>query len=254
MPKRINIKGEHAIVRTLGLSEQAKMFGLTPPEKKSSLKMLQFARAAERIRKREGRIVKRTHVAKDSIVPASYSAALSLANLLFPNNFPKIIATDLKKSNSVHSNTTYSKQVILTKESQRGIDSFYEERAQGNGFIAHHNNSDFSNYYKKNHLEIQKISDKISAETGLEINDGAMNVGITKKGSKSHFVFFELDGIDFGKLNNYIQKLPAQTIQQKIKKRQAELLFNLLDSQKPKNKILSVHAQQKYVDRSHSFV
>lgn len=220
------------MVRTLGSVKQAKMFG-------------------KRIKPYN--IVQRTHIAKNSSVPASYSVAMTLANLLFPNNFPKIIATGLKDTNAQHSNTIYTKLVPLKKESLRGIESFYEERSKGNGFEAFHNDSDFSRYYKKYGSDIQKISDKISAKSGLQINDSTMNVGV-RKGIKKNFVFFELDGVDLRKLGAFIQKLPASTPQQSLKKKQAVALFDFLLKQKQKGKLLNVHAQEKYVDRHYDFL
>ena len=50
-----------------------------------------------------------------------YSSAMTIANLLFPKNFPKQIASAAPKSR-----TTFSERVKLTAKSQRVIENFYK--------------------------------------------------------------------------------------------------------------------------------
>jgi hypothetical protein len=231
MPK-LKIKAEHAKVRTLGFFEQGKLFASKPPENKVSKRAVQLFREAERSRKEIGRIVRRQQHKKNASLPASYSSAMSLANLLFPNNFPKVIATGLKEKGNLHSSVVYSQLVPLTRESQRGIESFYHNRKQTRGLIFF--KTPFEKYSVANKDSFHKVAEKIG-ESGLLINYNPMNVGIRENSAKKSFVFFEVFGVDLFKIKKYINKLPVSTDSQKLLKAQAERLVSFIESQKTNN-------------------
>ena len=243
MPK-INIKCEHANVRTLGFFEQGKVFAQKPVEKKFSKRVVQIFRDAVRSRKELGKIVLRKQHGEKSILPASYSSAMSLANLLFPNNFPRIIATGLKEQSNLHSSVVYSKLVPLKKESQRGINSFYTNRMQRRGlnFLE----TPYHKYSVANKTSIREVARKLE-ESGLVINDALMNVGISQNGAKKSFVFFEVSGIDLFKIRKYINALPTSTASQKLLKAQAERLVSFIESQEANGPDMRVntHSQVK---------
>ncbi len=227
MPKKINIKGEHSNVRTLGFFEQGKMFATKPASKIVSKQILQRIKDAVKSRRELGRVVRRKQHKGNTILPASYSAAMNLANLLFPKNFPKLIATGLRESGNPHALVTYSKQIPLTRESQQGIDSFYTNRIQRRGlnFIK----TSYGKYADANKASIREVARKIE-ESGLVINDLVMNVGI-RKGLGKEFVFFEVSGIDLPQIRKYVNNLPQKTDSQKLLKSQAENLLSFIEAQ-----------------------
>jgi hypothetical protein len=225
---KLKRKADHSTVRTLGFLEQGKLFASKPPEKKVSKRAIQIFRDAVRSRKELGRIVRRQQHKGDAILPVSYSSAMSLANLLFPKNFPRIIATGLKEEGNLHSSIVYSQLVPLTRESQRGIECHYSNSMQRRGLTP------FQKHSASNKNSILEATKRIE-ESGLFINPASMNVGIRENGAQKSFVFFEVEGIDLFKIKKYINNLPVTTDSQKLLKAQAERLVGFIESQKSNN-------------------
>ena len=217
----MSIRGEHASVKTLTAVQQAKRFG-----KKTNSK-INLTKQAIATKIKLGTIVRRKHLKKGQYVPASYSAAMSLANLLFPKNFPQIIATGLKRRNQQHSSISYSKLVPLTQESQKGIESFYGEVLNKKPKSV--KGTKYNEHSKKISQKLFETSMKIE-ESGIVLNNSPMNVGVRKSIGKE-LVFFEIGGIDLKKLHRYIRKLPQTTKAQKLTKDQAWVLFKFLKTQ-----------------------
>ena len=251
MSRRLNILGEHAVVRTLGRVEQAKLFASSPLKKSRGGRAFQLAKDALKTRRRMGFIIERKqHNGKVSL-PASYSAAMSLAHLLFPKNFPEPVATRLKQSGQAHSKTVYTKQVSITRESQEGINSFYRDirhsygmGLQGLTSILRFEDTNYYKYHKEYKVEIKAAEVKFD-EMGLSVNHKEMNVGIRKLNGKKEFVFFEIDGINIEKLTDYVLKLPSQTPAQQLKKTQAMNLLKFIAVQEQKDGMVKTHMVEK---------
>jgi len=178
--RRFSIRGDHAKVNTLSKSKKKKL-GFSGRQ----------------------RIVQR---AAESRLPVSYSAALCLANLLYPRNFPRLMASGLDKK------TTFSRLVEIDKPSQKAINSFYRRRYDSAQYKHHEINV--------NSEATHNVWLKIKKESGISINWGAMNIGFRNKNP----VFFEIHLIDLKKLNSKILALPEGK-----KKQLAMSLFKMLE-------------------------
>lgn len=239
MGRDISIRGEHASVRTLSAIQQAKRFG------KATTSKLQLAKQVIATKMKEGTLVRRKHIKKGYYVPASYSAAMSLANLLFPKNFPQIVATGLKTKTQKHSNVTYTKFIPLTKESQKGIESFYDDVLNKKfRMFFNFEKTKYNKYPKKVNPKIAEISKRIG-ESGIVLNDYPMNVGV-RRAIGNEFIFFEVGAVDLKKLHRYIRKLPQATEKQKLTKSQAWALFEFLKTQPVESDgLIHTHARSK---------
>ncbi|VVB74846.1 Uncharacterised protein [uncultured archaeon] len=98
MKGTINIRGDHAVARTL-----------SPKARKALLPKMRGPVVERRTRK--------------NIYNPVYSQAMTLGWLLFPRTFPKQLAS-ARKTPSI----TYSRQVNLNKRSQNTIEEFYNRR------------------------------------------------------------------------------------------------------------------------------
>ena len=231
MVRKISIKGEHSMVRSQGAFEQAGLFGTKPPEKKPVKRFLQLIKDAAKTRKITGHVVQREHTSVKRRIPASYSSAMTLAHLLYPKNFPKIIATGTKLAKELHSQITYTQYSPLTRQSQLGINSFYYWRS-GAGDAYHKHKT-------QNKKAIQAAYKEIK-QSGIFANKKAMNVGISKSDAKTP-VFFEVTGIYLPRLKVTIQNLPANNEEQRRTKRQAQLLLKFLEKQPNVSGLLHTH-------------
>ena len=196
LPK-FKIRGDHARVRTLSNIDAIE----------------EMAPARLSFRQKAKSIPRKRLVARFETWPLrGYSDAMTLANLLFPNKFPKLIATKMEKKALGQPITTYSEQVPLSKESQNAITSYYRGAHKEIGKYE-------QKYYKKIDAEVLKLED-----IGIYANHLPMNVGIGKKG----FVYFEIMRINVKRLGEFINRLPEKTAKQQLKKKQAiELLKSL---------------------------
>ncbi len=242
MARKINLKCEHSRVKTLNPFEQAVVFPSKQRSKSAPKRALQLIKDAIKTRQREGVILRRRQLRGDVVLPAVYSSSMSLAHLLFPNNFPKMIATGLKKPALPHSIITYSKLVPLTQESQKGIDSFYIDIRKNR--VADAWKVPYHAYSTKYYTQMRNAASKIE-ESGLLLNDQPMNVGIRNVNGKKEFVFFEVDEINLPKLALHVQKLPQKTGEQKLAKAQARALLDFIKTQPHKGEKISVHYQLK---------
>jgi hypothetical protein len=121
MKRTINIRGDHAVVRTLS------------PKAKRAL-----------LPRTRGQVVIR-HT-RENVYNPVYSQAMTLGSLLSPRTFPRQIAS-ARKNPAV----TYSKQVNLNKSSQNKIDEFYRRRRI----------DDKTTHDKRTMAVIDKVRDKL---------------------------------------------------------------------------------------------
>jgi len=177
MPRKIRIRSDEAEVRTLGRSAKKRFKG--HPE-----------------------LVRRVSYKKHM---PGHSLAKSIAWLLYPEHFPKPVASGTDRR------TGYTERVVLDSQSQKGIEGWYD----GN-FIAYKNHN--ARVITNASLKQEEILD----ESGISANSIPMNVGVTKKGK---LMFFEVVKIFPGKLEKKILAMPEATGQESLRKKQAlELL------------------------------
>ena len=152
--------------------------------------------------------------------PKSYSRAMTLAHVLWPNNFPRILASGTKLSGEAHSKVTYSKRVRLTDHSEAAIHENYEHKKLPHEKVL----------YKEHDRMLQKhvhtLEERL-AQNGVFINYKSMNVGKTKKG----FVFFEVGMVNVILLSKYIRTLGEKTSAQRLQKKQALQLVESLKNE-----------------------
>lgn len=205
--KDFRISGEHAFVNSFGKD---------------------FSKE-ERIAFKRRRIVKR--VSKREL-PKAYSIALCIANLLYPKNFPKIIASGIDKK------TTYSKRIHLSDGSQKGINAFYKDREIARTVGGRYKNPwrgiAFLRHEKNVAEKITKIAGKIESESGIRVNYLAVNVG--EKGKE--IVFFEVFSIDSLRLKQKIGSL-----RESLKKKQLLELFEELEKHCARPTLVLTHYQ-----------
>ncbi len=122
-------------------------------------------------------------------LPKSYSAAICLANLLYPKNFPRIITSGLDKK------TTFSEWVKVDRPSQKAIKLYYHRSGYSTAYV---------NHATRVRLKALPILEKIEKESGITANLKAMNIGFRKKTP----VFFEIAQISLKKLREKIRAMP----------------------------------------------
>jgi len=208
MKRFSKILGDHARVRALRKREQQKL----------------HFKNKKRVIERESYDPPRT----------GYSLAMSLANVLYPRNFPKLIATSTKKPSEAHATKTYSELVQLDPKSQRGITNFYNAKK-----INVPNLKAYARHRARVYKQSTTVSRKIFETTGIDANMLEMNVGRTKRNT----VFFELEQINIPKLVMHIRLLPENTLRQRLTKKQALGLITSLEKSPRKGSWLKVHAQ-----------
>jgi hypothetical protein len=167
---RFGIRGDHAQVSFLRQSRQRKEGFPDRPQ-----------------------IIKRTARAE---VPAVHTAAQMLAHLLFPANFPRIVASKDRK-------THFSEAVDLTPASLRGIKGYYANKDR-------HRIADETRFkrYRQHRRRIEERMDQKSMElenAGFSVNAFAMNTGETKKGD---IVFFEVLEVHLPTVTRQVRSLP----------------------------------------------
>ena len=194
-PRRVNITGEHAAVRSLSQKEKHKLGFKGFPH-----------------------LVKRTVREKSN--PA-YSTAMSMAHLLFPSHFPRLVASGTDKR------SVFLEAVPLNRTSRKGINGFYEDMAADKNFLKHRS---------KVKEEINVLAREFS-KAGILINRFETNVGRTPKGN---LVFFEVGAINVRELKKYVEALPNGH-----KKKQAAELLGYLEKIAEGNQIIHVHSKDK---------
>ena len=200
LPRRINIGGRDALVKSLSRKEKREK-GFRP----------------------RSRIVQRT----SERLNEKYSAAMMLAHLFFPRNFPILLASGRDRK------TTYSRRVFLDKKSQEAIDSFYEnESANGKRPEL---KARFERYGSEISERVEKTLNRILNETGIGVNYQPMNVGIRKE----KLVFFEVWDIHLATLRKKINSMRRSR-----KKSQAIELLRIIEKDLPLN-TRTVHVHRK---------
>jgi hypothetical protein len=184
------IEGDHAAIMPLGKKEKREFRG--HPE-----------------------LLKRAAKTK---TPRTYTAAMCIASLLYPKNFPKIVASGLDRK------TTYSLKVAVDKQSKIGIQAYY---APGN-------QPKYAKHSKRLAPWIVKKWRQIKEESGIIVNTKAVNAATTKRGS---LVFFEVLYIHLPLLEKRISSMREST-----RKRQAIALLNLLKREAKGRDSILVHA------------
>lgn len=200
--KKINILGDHAEVRSLRKNEQ-KRLGFSPkPEI----------------------VVRRAH----RQVNLKYSAAMTIAHLLYPRHFPEHLGSGLSPE------TTYSKRIYLTKKSQKGIDSLDSRKLSFGDRLL----QAYRKHLKDIGNEAKKMSENILKESGINADAYSSNVGRRASG---HLVFFEVENINLQVLEKKINSLPGGSPTQELKKKQAMELFNFLKKHSDGYATVDVH-------------
>ncbi|MDD5148102.1 MAG: hypothetical protein PHH08_01410 [Candidatus ainarchaeum sp.] len=176
---RLSIEGDHAKVELLSRRRQKKL-GFRP----------------------EPRLVKRVSGKR---LRFAYSLGMSLAHVLFPKNFPEIVASGRGRK------TTYSAAIELDAKSQAAINDWYAFHMRTANFVLH-----------EKRLKRMGIDEKADAlnSCGIIVNKKPMNVGVTQKGS---LVFFEVVNVNVQLLEAKIRVLPES-----LKKKQAARLLSAL--------------------------
>ena len=153
--------------------------------------------------------------------PRLYSIGHSLAHLLYPKNFPKILASGLPGHSPQGSfRITYSKKAKLTKESQSGIEGYYKSQiGSANGA------KDYSLHVAGIIRKAENLAFRIYQESGLSFNSLTMNTG---KSVKKNVIYFELDNIYLPRTISFVEKMPQETPAQKLRKKQAYALLEAL--------------------------
>lgn len=166
-------------------------------------------------------------------LPKSYSASMCLANLLYPNHFPRTVASGLDRK------TTFSEHVEVSERSKRAIKLVY--RRVGNNPLAflmrgfdnlRPGAPPFRRHEKQVRLEAEPIRDAIRNESGIRANITPMNVGFR---GRLPF-FFEISSINLFKLRDKIVSLPEGR-----KKKQALRLFELIQADSSEDGIVRPH-------------
>ncbi|MDD5163355.1 MAG: hypothetical protein PHD95_04060 [Candidatus ainarchaeum sp.] len=212
MPGRISIRGDHARVKTLSRRRHSRL-GFDP----------------------EPRIVQRK---SKKILVRSYSVAMALAHILYPENFPKLVASSLDRK------TTFSEQVQTNKNSHKAVKSFYRRlpyrKALDSVFPRLRVLKDLKYNPRKYRAHEEKVkqnaiplADEVLSESGIEINPKAMNIGFAKNGSP---VFFEITGIYPKVLRKKIESM-----QESLEKKQAMQLLEAIEAEAKGNVLIFVH-------------
>ncbi|MCX6803540.1 MAG: hypothetical protein NTY48_03135, partial [Candidatus Diapherotrites archaeon] len=145
-------------------------------------------------------------------------------HLLYPKNFPLIIASGVEKEHRPHGETTsrvtYSKKVPLTLESQNVIEKYYLYKST----TFHY----FTAFENKHYYKVFQQAERIFEESGIHPNSQMMNVGLRRKGNRPRFVFFEVSWINIPKLHKFIRAMPESNSAQKLRKKQAMELFEFI--------------------------
>ncbi|MFH1256914.1 MAG: hypothetical protein V1494_06520 [Candidatus Diapherotrites archaeon] len=153
--RKIRISAGHSMVESLGWLERKR-----------------FKRGFEIVRR-----------VSDEKLSSVYTSAFCLANLLYPKEFPKIIASGLDK------HTTYSKRVYLDNLSQKGIEAQYSFMDIGGKFGMH------AEAIKE---AAEKRAKEIMDESGIEVDKRAFNVGCRADGKG--IAFFAIKKINLPRL------------------------------------------------------
>ncbi len=146
----------------------------------------------------------------------AFSSALTLGNLLYPELFPKQIASGLQQGGGI---VTYSIVVDVNEITKKGINSFYGIH----GFGAEE--TYFSvlsvNIHRLNvRRRAKELQKKILEDSGIRINSHEANIG--EKVNKG-LVCFDIMDIDLNILKNKIRR-----IKNPLKRKQAINLFKEL--------------------------
>lgn len=200
--KPIQIKGEDANV-----------FEIT--EKKHPLKGF-IRRETRRFRVRES-VYKR------------YNLGQTLANVLFPESFVRMIATDhAPEKSGKGSEITYSERVKLDRKSQEGIEAAYLDTNWSRKKVAEH----FDRVTRSN------LKEEIFEQAGIDVNTHPVNVGFRGFLRKKP-IFFEVRSINVQLAEEYVKKL-----KDKEKREIALALLESLKKEIPKeewDKFVEVH-------------
>lgn len=160
--------------------------------------------------------------------PKAYSAAHSMANLLYPKNFPEYIASGTEKAESGHSVDTFSRKVNLSQNSQKMIEESYGGRPT----------AIYPNLETKL-SSARELARKIFEQTGIAVvNTSPRNVGFTPDGNP---VFFEISYIDLEKLRQHVKNMPKEKSSARLRKKQAFALFEVLKKAGGRNKRVLAH-------------
>jgi len=206
---RIRINSEHAQVRSLGF----------------------FERWRTGLRAKKGVVKRTTH---GESIP-TYSPAMTIANLLYPTEFPRQIASKWEKGQKT-TTTTYSEKVHLDKKSQKGVEAYYAR-----------DNRDRFEFWdrilvrreKEHEIQMEGIASKrakqIFDESGLTVIHSTPNSGIQK--GKTHIAFFEVKEIFLPKLKQKIASLPEG-----LQKKQALELLEELEKHSTSGGTIKTHS------------
>ncbi|MFH1587191.1 MAG: hypothetical protein ABID38_05005 [Candidatus Diapherotrites archaeon] len=178
--RKLDIVGDHARTRELNAKEK-------------------------RLFKGRPRMVAR--VSKKKLMPV-YSAAMTVANLLYPKNFPEMIAS--KRGKSGMARTTYANRVFIGREDQANIETYYTTK-----------NEKFKESMKELDPGAKKLCDKIFLESGIHLNRKKMNVG---RIANRDLVSFEVAFVKIPRLRDFIKRMPFG-----IKRKQATRLLKVIE-------------------------
>ncbi len=195
---KIHIEGVHAEVRSLSRSEQRGFSGQPP-------------------------LVKR--ISRERLVPG-YTTAIGIAKLLYPKNFPKIVACDLKNRKII-----YSERVFLGKRSQKGI----EAADKPGGFRS----KAFRKHARSIKEKARAEAVRIGEESGINVITILTNVGFSRRGK--NLVFFEVGSINIPMLEERINSMSERRPGEKLRKKQAVLLLDMLKKEAKGKDIIYTH-------------
>ena len=175
-----------------------------------------------------------------------YSSSMALAKLLFPENFPKQMASgwpvDAKKGRE-----SYSKRVELDEASNKLISSYYRFAGKGDirfGRILLHPIK-FGRTQKKLHIAIKELIAKTQeerkkfADAGIVVSRHPANIGYDKISGKP--VFFEMCISNMNKLWEHILNLPVDTAEERLTKKQAVNLYFAIKCAYPLSDEINTH-------------
>lgn len=207
--KPLRIEADHAFVESLRPEERGKFRQKRPMVKRVEKKQL----------------------------PEGYSAAMTLASLLYPRIFPRQLASGLDRK------TTFSKRIILDAPSQNAIEVSYAERKR---MIAAGRFDSVPTEFVAHNFDVEQeaaaLRERIMAESGIMISKHALNFG---RDRNYRLVAFEVSSIDLERLKARVRGLPEGTGRQKLLKKQAFSLFEHLKGLAKGEKVLKVHAVGK---------
>ncbi|MBU0636448.1 hypothetical protein KKE06_05470 [Candidatus Micrarchaeota archaeon] len=180
---RIKIVGDHATVTSVSWKEQSRMGQRIP-------------------------LVRRN--ARHSQSPQE-ELALGIAHILYPQQFPKLIASGINPKTGQFSNTTFLKQIKLTRTSQKGIETFYNISRTAHTISPKKWKRDIAKF-RRHSERVQKrakeLASKIAQESGIQANWKPMNVGEKPNGE---LVFFEVPRVNLEQLEKRIRAMPNGT-------------------------------------------